>query len=334
MRSVTSFHPPAPCLHLVQAPWPQQRRVDHVRAVGGGHQEDAVPRVHAVHLRQQLVDHPAKGAQHTARKTQGGRRRELPRTRSRKKLELVSTEGTADASAHPRSRAPHTCSAQECREAPGRAVLGRGVQCADRFRLHPLASNSSCARTLYPLTPLPSAAPLRRLVVFCAPPWRQGVQLVEEQHAGVRGAGAGEQLPYGSLALAHVFVEQLGALEESIELRAGFIQGLTSSTWALRSKMLFPALHDEWRGRARAPQRQCLHVRCGEGLGCAAHTLMDMKFAPDSLATALATSVLPQPGGPGEGKQHGNTRLVCAADHTFTLVSGSTNRHDCIWKAE
>jgi hypothetical protein len=50
------------CTRLVQPPRPQQRRVNHVGAVGRRHQKDALPAVDAVHLCEELVDHPA-GAQ-------------------------------------------------------------------------------------------------------------------------------------------------------------------------------------------------------------------------------------------------------------------------------
>lgn len=55
--------------------------------------------------------------------------------------------------------------------------------------------------------------PLGRLAGLRASARCQRVELVEEEDAGGRGLCAREQLPHGALALAHVFVEQLGSLD-------------------------------------------------------------------------------------------------------------------------
>ena len=54
---IAACHP-----HLVQPAGPEDGRVEDVGPVGGGHQEHAAPHLHPVHLRQQLVHHPARRA--------------------------------------------------------------------------------------------------------------------------------------------------------------------------------------------------------------------------------------------------------------------------------
>ena len=57
-----------------------------------------------------------------------------------------------------------------------------------------------------------NSAPLRGLIGVRAAAWRQGIQLVKEQHAGLRCARPRKQLAHRALALAHVLVQQLWAL--------------------------------------------------------------------------------------------------------------------------
>ena len=63
-----------------------------------------------------------------------------------------------------------------------------------------------------PGCPVPGAAPLGRMADVGAAARRQRIQLVEEEHAGRGRARARKQLPHRALALAHVLVQQLGAL--------------------------------------------------------------------------------------------------------------------------
>src|SRR3989449_9509728 len=40
----------------VEAAWPEQSRIEHIRSVGGGDQDDPLGRIEAVHLDQELVE--------------------------------------------------------------------------------------------------------------------------------------------------------------------------------------------------------------------------------------------------------------------------------------
>jgi hypothetical protein len=144
---------------------------------------------------------------------------------------------------------------------------------------------------------------------------RERVQLVEEQHAGVRRPGAAEQLPHRPLRLADVLVEQLRALrqqeagsgvdsEHGGEHEDGFLGGCALGMQLHHNGFCAHLVQcqaaGQQQGVCRAP--------------AAAATLIEMKFAPDSLATALASSVLPQPAVTPIVSQHrDNSPKVCTA---------------------
>ncbi len=58
-----------------------------------------------------------------------------------------------------------------------------------------------------------SAAPFRGLVAVGRPTRRQSVQLVKEEHAGMRRPRAPKQLPHRPLGFSDVLVQQLRALK-------------------------------------------------------------------------------------------------------------------------
>ena len=57
-----------------------------------------------------------------------------------------------------------------------------------------------------------NSSPLRGLIGVGAAARRQGIQLVKEQHAGLRCTRPRKELAHRALALAHVLVQQLWAL--------------------------------------------------------------------------------------------------------------------------
>jgi hypothetical protein len=106
-----------------------------------------------------------------------------------------------------------------------------------------------------------------------APSWRNAVELVKEKDAWLCSRRPCEQIPHSLLCGTNVFVQQFGSL-----LKAVGRGSHTVSPTGAHLNTLPPPLVKIRRSRSRA------------------FTLR--KLSPHSFATALASSVLPQPGGP------------------------------------
>ena len=117
-------------------------------------------------------------------------------------------------------------------------------------------------------------APLGALAALAAAALRrQRVQLVEEQHARRRGAGAAEEGSHRPLALADVLVQQLGALdghEVGAALRCRRLHGTINAALCMR-------LFIQWTAHAhcanpRTWSAQSYVVNCQKSGGTIYHT--------------------------------------------------------------
>jgi hypothetical protein len=120
-----------------------------------------------------------------------------------------------------------------------------------------------------------------------APPDRgEGIDLVEEQDGGSDGARSGEHLAYGSLRLADVLVEELGALDRE-ERRAGFV-GERTHDERLPGSGRAVEQQPPWRFDAEALEALRLRHLPDDGLGEPLLHLVEIGDALESVARDLA----------------------------------------------